>query len=115
MLSQVFFKKLAITLTNFAADFTLERLDDEGVSVRVYESCVSTTPRSIFWLGNKFDSLVFKTSIGFVNVINEQTNFQFCFWLQAKRYSSDVKNRISGPLAYFLKTKNILIEKHRLF
>lgn len=64
MLSQVLFQKFTITFTNFATDFTLERLDDEFVSVKVNESCVSNTPRLVFWLGNKFNSFILKTSIG---------------------------------------------------
>jgi hypothetical protein len=73
--SQVLFEKLAVTLANFAADFALERLDGDLVSVRVGEGSGSSTPGLIFWFRKEFGSFVFEIQIGFVNVVNEQTDF----------------------------------------
>jgi hypothetical protein len=71
VLSQVILKKLTVGLTHFATDFALERLYNEDVFIRVNESCVSTTPRLIFWFSNEFDPFVLEASIGLVNIVNQ--------------------------------------------
>jgi len=70
VLSQVFFKKLAVIIADFAADLALERLDGDFVSVWIEERRCSTSPRLNLRLGKKFGSSILEILISFVDIVN---------------------------------------------